>query len=307
MKKKVLFLVGPTASAKSEVALALAQKLKGEIISCDAMQLYRGMDIGTAKPTFAEKRKVPHHLLDLVSPRSEFSVFKHRQFALETMDQIFKRKKTPIFIGGSGLYIKAIIDGLAPQPGKQTEARKKFEALAKKESVSHLYERLKAMDPKRARAIHPNDKKRIIRALEILEASGKSQADWELETKGLKSLGIQYVLFGLLWDRKKLYDRIERRVDQMIQQGWVREVKHLKRIGFSKTSKSAIGYHELSAHLRGDCSLLEATNAVKKRTRNLAKKQMTWFKRDKRIRWILVSKDSDLKGAIKLMIQEFTK
>ena len=307
MEKKVLFLVGPTGSGKSEVALALAKKLKGEVISCDAMQVYKDMDIGTAKPTFAEQRKAPHHLINLVSPRSEYSVFQHRQLALKVMKQIFQRNRTPVVVGGSGLYVKALIDGLAPQPGKQLMLRKKLEALASKEEGSSLYSRLKKIDPRRAQTIHPHDKKRIIRALEILETSERSQVDWKSETEGLESIGIQPVIFGLFWDRKKLYERIEKRVDRMFRRGWIVEVKHLKRVGFSKTAKAAIGYHELLEYLQGNYALTKAIDEIKKRTRNLAKRQMTWFRADKRIYWISVSGDQALKDAVGLIIQKFTQ
>ncbi|MBI4357908.1 MAG: tRNA (adenosine(37)-N6)-dimethylallyltransferase MiaA, partial [Candidatus Omnitrophica bacterium] len=225
MERKALFLVGPTGSGKSEVALALAQALKGEIISCDAMQVYKGMDIGTAKPPSAEQRKIPHHLIDLISPRSEHSVFKHRELALKAMVRIFSRNRLPIVVGGSGLYVKAIINGLAPLPGKRTLLRKKLEARARKKGPLSLYAELRKLAPKRASKIHPNDQKRIIRALEIALVSKddfidwefpspsplprgervkgegaertyrivskKSQGDWECHRQGLESIGIR--------------------------------------------------------------------------------------------------------------------
>ena len=291
MSDRTIFLVGPTGSGKSKLALALAKKIKGEIISCDSMQVYRGMNIGTAKPAIHEQRMVPHHLIDLISPRSECSVFKHHRFALKAIDQIMKKGRVPIVVGGSGLYVKAMIDGLASQPGAQTKIRQELQVRAKRDGLEGLYSSLQRLDPKRAEVIHPNDKRRIIRALEIWQSSNRSQADWERETMGLNMQGIQWVIFGLARDRAELYRRIEKRVDQMFQKGWIKEVKRLKRVGLSRTARAAIGYREILDYLQGKCALSDAQAAIKKRTRHLAKKQMTWFRRDKRIRWIAVTGD----------------
>jgi len=291
MLKRVLFLVGPTGSGKSKLALALAQKINGEIVSCDSMQVYRAMDIGTAKPTTKEQKLVPHHLIDLISPRTECSVFKHRQLTLKAMDQILARGRTPVIVGGSGLYFKALVDGLTPQPGKQAKIREKLEKLAKLKGVKYLYSQLKKIDQKRAHVLHPNDKRRIIRALEILESPEHVQSDSGQGTESLSSKGIEFSIFGLLRERKELYDRIKRRVDQMFQAGWIDEVKRIKRVGLSKTAKAAIGYQEILEHLEGKRTLEEAKTEIKKRTRHLAKKQMTWFRKDQRIKWILVKGD----------------
>ena len=305
--RKALFLVGPTASGKSSLALLLAKKLKGEIVSCDSMQVYRGMDIGTDKPSAKEQKQVRHHLINLSSPRSEFSVFEHRQLALKAMETIFSRGKLPIVIGGSGLYVKALVEGISPQPGGHSGLRRRFREIARRNGVRHLYSKLQAVDPIRAAKIHPNDQKRIIRALEILSASGRSQADWERKTKGLVSAGIEPILFGLERDRKELYERVERRVDRMFDRGWVSEVKRLKKTGLSKTAREAIGYREILEHLKGMRDLFDAQAEIKKRTRHLVKKQLTWFRKTGGIHWIRVRGNRFAEKATRVISKEMRR
>lgn len=307
MSDQVLFLVGPTGSGKSKLALALAKKIKGEIISCDSMQVYRGLDIGTAKPTLREQKVVPHHLIDLVSPRSECSVFKHRQLALKAIQQIFEKGRIPMVVGGSGLYVKAIVDGLAEQPGAQRKIRQQLETQVRHNGLANLYSRLREIDPKRARAVHPSDKRRIIRAFEILESSHRSQADWERETTGLNRHEIHPVMFGLTRERAELYERIERRVNQMFREGWLEEVKRLRRRGLSKTARAAIGYREILEYLQGKRTQPDMEAEIKKRTRHLAKKQMTWFRRDHRIHWISISGDQFVLQVCQTIIKRLGK
>jgi tRNA dimethylallyltransferase len=308
MKDKVLFLVGPTGSGKSELALALARKLDGEIISCDAMQVYRKMDIGTAKPTSKEQKTIPHHLINLISPKSECSVFKHRELALDVIRKIKSKKRLPIVAGGSGFYIKAILDGISPQPGQESAIRKALEAEAAKRGISYLHARLKKIDPKRASKIHPNDKRRIIRALEIFKLSGKKQSEWhKKKSDSLESQGFKPVIFGIEREREELYSRIEERVERMFRAGWVNEVKRLRRVGFSKTAGAAIGYRQILEHLRGEKTLEEAKAEIKKRTRQYAKRQLTWFRYEPRIRWISVSGSRFVPKAAQSIIREFKK
>ncbi|MBI4367911.1 MAG: tRNA (adenosine(37)-N6)-dimethylallyltransferase MiaA [Candidatus Omnitrophica bacterium] len=305
MSKKVLFLVGPTGSGKSKLALFLAKRLRGEIISCDSMQVYRGMDVGTAKPTPKEQRQIPHHLINLISPRAEYSVFKFRAQALQAIKTILARKHLPIIVGGSGLYVKAIVDGIAPQPGKERSVRERLEKTAKKKGVSYLYRQLEASDPESAAKIHSNDLRRIIRALEIFELSRRTKTDWKQETKGLEEMGVQPLMFGLLRKREALYRGIEARIEAMFQAGWVREVQRLKRIGFSKTARAAIGYHEILGYLAGTQTLEDAKSEIKKRTRHLAKRQMTWFGKDKRIHWISVSGENFIQHSALVIRRHF--
>jgi tRNA dimethylallyltransferase len=285
-----IVLIGPTGSGKSAVALSLAKKIDGEIISCDSMQVYRGMDIGTAKPTRDEQKRVPHHLIDLFTPRQQCTTFRHQKLALRAIKQVLKRKRTPILVGGSGFYVKTILEGASLHPGKNSSIRNKLEICSKKDGTSKLYQRLKSIDPKRARAIHANDRHRIIRALEIWEVSKKKPSALR-NSKGLNSLGVQTRIYGLLRDRTELYHRIEQRVDTMIKMGWLDEVARLRKKRCSQTALAAIGYGEFSEYLRQRTSLAEAILEVKKRTRHLAKKQMTWFRSDHSIQWIPIRGD----------------
>ncbi len=305
MSKRVLFVVGPTGCGKSKLALALARKINGEIISCDSMQVYRKMDIGTAKPTKKEQKLVPHHLINLISTRTECSALKHCHLTLTTIDTILARRRTPIVVGGSGLYFKALVDGLVPQPGKQAKIRKRLENLGELKGTEHLYLQLKKMNPERAQELHPNDQRRIIRALEILEFSKRSQSSLQQRTESLSSKGIEPVVFGLLRDRAELYERIEKRVDQMFQEGWIDEVKSIKRVGLSKTAKAAIGYKEILEYLEGKQNLEEINIEIKKRTRHLAKKQMTWFRKDKRIHWIHISGNGFVPDAVQMVVKSW--
>ena len=305
---KVLFLVGPTGSGKSELALAVAKKLNGEIISCDAMQVYRKMDIGTAKPTPQEQKAVPHYLIDLISPKSECSVFKHRELALEAIRKIQSKGRLPIVAGGSGFYVKAILDGISLQPDQESKVRKALKTQRAKHGLSYLYAKLKRIDPKRAKEIHSNDERRIIRALEIFELSRKKPSKWHEETSGnLESQGFKPLVFGLMRAREELYQRIESRVDRMFEAGWVKEVKRLKRAGFSKTARAAIGYRQILEYLQGKKSLEEAQSEIKKRTRHLAKRQLTWFRRDSRIRWVSVSGARFVPKAAQNIMRQFKR
>lgn len=295
----VIFIVGPTGSGKSKLAFMLAKKIKGEIVSCDSMQVYQGMDIGTAKPTKKEQEKIRHHLLDLISPRKEYSVFQYRNFALMALQKIICRRHQPIVVGGSGLYVKAMVDGLSPQPGKQAGFRKSLQHI----SAAKLHQKLKKIDPLRAHKINVHDRKRIIRALEIYEASNRRMSEWEKETRGLESENLRPLVFGVIRGRAELYKRIEDRIDKMFQKGWISEVKRLKRAGFSKTAQFAIGYKEILEYLAGKIDEGQMIFEIKKRTRHLAKRQLTWFKKDPRISWIQMSKESYSSAAKQIIAQ----
>ncbi len=292
--KKVLFIVGPTGSGKSELALQLARKLRGEIISADSMQVYRGMDIGTDKPSKWLRHRVRHHLLDVVSPSDEFSVYEYRQRVLDVLESVLRRKKFPIVVGGTGLYIKSIVDGISPQPGKNEGVRDKLRSTAQGKGPDFLYGRLKQADPEVASRIHPHDEKRIIRALEVWEISGKKLSDWEKETVPLAELGYQYWMIGIYRRREELYERIDHRVDSMFHKGLVRETRRLSKKSLSLTARQAIGYRELFDCFEGRLSLEEARRLIKQHTRNLAKRQIIWFKKDSRIEWLNSLEDKRL-------------
>lgn len=284
-RKSVLFIVGPTGSGKSELAIEVAKALNGEILSCDSMQVYKGLDIGTDKPSRWVRFRLRHHLIGIVSPKKEFSVFEYRDKFIKALKKIERSGKFPVAVGGTGLYVKAVVDGISPHPGKNEEVRGRLRSLAAKYGIRRLYETLAEMDPQVASRIHPNDEKRIIRALEVLEISGKSLGEWEKETEGLGVLGYRFWIVGIHRDRKTLYDSIDRRVDRMFKKGLVREADKFKN-KLSLTASQAIGYREFCDYHDGKIGVNEVRDRIKQHTRNLAKRQIIWFRRDKRIVWI---------------------
>lgn len=284
---RVVFIVGPTGAGKSAFAFELAKILRGEIISADSMQIYRGMNIGTDKPSASARRRIRHHLLDIIDPSREFSAYEFRRRALEALEDVIRRRKIPIVAGGTGLYIKALLDGISPQPGKSEEVRKELLKTAASKGLRSLYERLSEVDPPVARRVHPHDEKRIIRALEVYTLSGRRLSEWESETVGLDRLGYEFLIFGLRRDREELYREIDRRVEAMFRRGLLKEARKLyKKKALSLTARQAIGYGELFEHFEGKRELNEAKALIQRHTRNFAKRQMIWFRRDPRIRWL---------------------
>ena len=279
----VYFLVGPTASGKTKFSVKLAKKLNAEIISCDSMCVYKGMDILTSKPSPADRKKTRHHLIDIVSPARGFSVAEYRRMALEKIEDVLRRGKTPLFVGGSGLYVKAVINGLFPSAEKDQKFRKKQEALAKKYGKAYLYKKLKKIDPERTGRIHPNDLRRIIRALEIYHTEKKRPSELNRDTEPLKH---DFKIFGLQLDRGRLYKNIDDRVEEMFKKGIVGEVRRLSKKRLSMTAGKALGYSEVMGYLKGRYSLEEAKELLKKNTRHFAKRQLTWFRPDRRITWL---------------------
>jgi tRNA dimethylallyltransferase len=280
--KPVLFIVGPTATGKSKIAVEIARCLQGEIISADSMLVYKGMDIGTAKPSKIERKNIPHHLIDLFQPSKNFSVFEYRKRALRKINEIQSRGKLPIVAGGTGLYVRALLRGLDPQPPADPKLRRQLVIRAKREGLENLVAELRKRNPERALKIKPTDERRIIRALEVLESS-KKPAPHE---PSLESLGFTPVVIGITKDRLALYEDIEKRVDGMFRRGLVQEVKKLARQKLSRTARQAVGYKEVLAALNGGYSLKEAQEIVKKNSRHLAKRQWTWFRREAGLQWV---------------------
>lgn len=305
--KPVLFLVGPTASGKSRIAVDLARHLDGEIISADSMQVYKGMDIGTAKATKVERREIRHHLLDLIPITRTFSVYEYRKLALRSMEDITRRKKLPMVVGGSGLYIRCLILGLSEQPGQDPKIRKRLEKDAVANGLDSLYGKLCQFDPQSASKIHPRDKKRITRALEICEASGKTPSEWYQRREPLESYGFKPMIFGILKNREELYRAIGQRVDRMFRQGFVREVERLSKKRWSKTAEQAVGYKELLTVIKegkgrpSQEALEQAKAQIKLNTRHLAKRQMTWFRKEPGIQWISWEKGMSLRQLVKIL------
>jgi tRNA dimethylallyltransferase len=282
-------VIGPTASGKSSVAMAVAV-VEGdvELISVDSMQVYRGMDIGTAKPTRAERTSVAHHLVDLVDADHEFTVaeFQHAYGAVLT--DLAERRRRAILVGGTGLYHRAVIDGLT-LPGEWPRIRSRLQAEADQLGAPILYARLVAVDPEAARKIEPTNIRRIVRALEVCEGSGRP---FSSHGPGLATYPPSPVAqIGLRWDRSTLTGRITRRVHQMIDEGLLAEVASLADSGLSRTAAQALGYKELLAHLDGSLSLDESVDLVIQRTRQFAVRQLRWFQRDPRIRWVDIEHD----------------
>lgn len=295
-KNKIIFIVGPTAVGKSAVAVHLAKKIKAEIISCDSMQIYRGMPIITSKPGADLRKKVIHHLLSVVSPEKEYNVSRYREQALQKIKAIIKKGKVPLFVGGTGLYVSVLIDGIFKNKVINLALRKKLYAQFKEYGRDYLYAKLKSVDSPAAEKIHPNDTKRIIRALEVFEATGRPISSLQQEREGLTK-DYKVKIFCLNMDRGALYKRIDRRLDKMFAAGLINEVKRLLSKRLSKTAQYAIGINELKGYFQGQYDLEEAKRLIKRNSRRYAKRQLSWFRKDKRIKWVDI-KDSDTPGQI---------
>lgn len=285
--KKVIVIVGPTASGKTSLSIELAKRTNGEIVSADSMQIYQEMNIGTAKPTQEEMQGIPHHLLDFVSPEERFSVSDYKILAETKISEIIQKDHQPIVVGGTGLYINSLIYGIDYPNMKYDEAyRQSLEKIAKEKGNLYLYEKAKKIDEQAMQRISVNDTKRIIRVLEIYHATGKTKTQIECESRKNKP-PFSYVIYGLYFDRAELYDRINQRVDQMMEQGLVEEVKQIQE-KYQKfpTAMQAIGYKEVVDYLEGNCTKEEMVEKIKMETRRYAKRQMTWFRKIQEIQWI---------------------
>ncbi|PIQ90645.1 MAG: tRNA (adenosine(37)-N6)-dimethylallyltransferase MiaA [Candidatus Omnitrophica bacterium CG11_big_fil_rev_8_21_14_0_20_41_12] len=289
LKKKIIFLLGPTAIGKSAIAIKLAKKIKAEIISCDSMQVYRGMDILTSKVDSAQRKKIRHHLLDVIAPSQEYNVAKYRRDALLICNELFLKGKIPFFVGGTGLYYSIIIDGLFPKVSKDRSIRAKLNKALQLKGSRYLYKKLARVDAQAAKKIHPHDSRRIIRALEVYLKTGKPISVLQKSRVGL---GDEYEIniFGLNLNRELLYKKIDQRVDKMFKLGLVNEVKRLVKYRLSKTAAQAIGIRELGGYFNGEYALEEARRLIQRNSRHYAKRQCSWFKNDKRIMWININK-----------------
>lgn len=283
MKNKVVAIVGPTASGKTALSVSLAERINGEIISCDSMQIYKEMNIGTAKPTTDEMRGVKHHLIDFVEPTVEFSCADYSELAKNAIDDIEKSGKIPVFCGGTGLYVDHVLGNTSfSEAGRDEEYRKHLLDVAEVHGVEFLFAMLEKIDPESCEKTHPNNVKRVIRALEIHHVTGKTKSFWDKESQKKSSPYDAKIVCLDFRDRDVLYDRINRRVDVMVGEGLIGEVELLlNRYGerLSTTARQAIGYKELIEYFEGRCSLDEAIEAIKKNSRNYAKRQLTWFRK----------------------------
>lgn len=287
MKNKIIFIVGPTAAGKTELAIKLAKRIGGEIISCDSMQVYKGLDILSAKPSIAQRRQIKHHLIDIISPAHNFNVSKFIKLSTKLIDEIHSRSKIPIFVGGTGLYIGSLLNGLFKGPATNTKLRSSLYKLAEKYGGSYLYRRLNRVDPESAKKIHPNDIRKMVRALEVYKITKKSISQLKGHRKGLLNNNrFDIHIFGIKMERDKLYELINKRADKMFALGAVREVKEILKNRCSKTFKQALGIKEINSYLNGEISLDKAKNLLKRNTRRYAKRQITWFRKDEKIVWL---------------------
>ncbi len=282
---RVLAVVGPTASGKSALAVGVAERLGGEIVSADSMQVYRGLDIGTAKPAPEETARVPHHLIDVAGPLDDFSVATYQALGRSAVAAINRRGRLPVLVGGTGLYVRALLyDYDFAAPGRDPAARAELEAAASAQGAAALHRRLQSIDPVAAARIHPNDLRRITRALEVWKATGRPiSAAW-----GDLRPVMDALVVGLRLEREDLYRRIDARVEDMARRGLVAEVRRLVADGYTRAlvSGQALGYKEIVAYLDGALTLPEALEQVKRATRNYAKRQMTWFRRERDVIWL---------------------
>ncbi len=287
-RKPLIILAGPTAVGKTSLSIRLAKETGGEIISADSMQVYRHMDIGSAKITKEEMEGVPHYLVDVLEPEEEFNVVRFQQMAKEAAERIWKKGKIPLVVGGTGFYIQALLYDIdfTENDGDESYRRQLERKASDEEGASELYEILKTVDPKAAQEIHPRNIKRIIRALEFYHQTGKKISEHN-ETQRQRESPYNYAYFVLTDERSRLYERIDRRVDLMMEQGLLDEVRYLKERGVRKdsTAMQGLGYKELYAYLEGEYPLDEAVRIIKRDTRHFAKRQLTWFKRERDVIW----------------------
>ncbi len=293
MKKTLVVVVaGPTASGKTSLAIEIAKKFDGEIVSADSMQIYKNMDIATAKPTVDEMCAVRHHLIGFVDCNDEYSVAMYKNDALAAIKDILSRGKLPIVCGGTGLYIDTLIKNTAFFDYEKSDVRTELEKTADEKGIGHLFEKLTDIDPETASRLHINDRKRIIRALEVYLSTGKTITEQD-RLSHLEESEFDWCVIGLTAsDRQFLYDRINRRVDIMLESGLLREAEEFFASDFSATAKQAIGYKELKPYFDGAVSLGESVEKLKMETRRYAKRQLTWFRRNENINWIEIDRNN---------------
>ena len=294
MERIIIVLVGPTCSGKTKVGISLAQKLNSEIISADSRQIYKYLTIGTAKPAEDELSKIKHHFVDFLEPDCDYNVSKFETEALDKIEFMFVENKIPIVAGGSGLYIKALIDGIFNSVDVDEEFREELNFKREKLGNEFIYEELKKVDPVSADKMYPQNWKRVMRALEVYHITGEPISKFHEEYKREKKYN--FVQFGLNWERSVLYKNIDARVDKMIEEGLVKEVQQILAKGFSKNinALNTVGYKEIISFLENEITLDRAIELIKRNTRRYAKRQLTWFRKDDRIQWISVSSEDDL-------------
>jgi tRNA dimethylallyltransferase len=285
LERKVIVIVGPTCSGKTKLSLMLAQKLSTEIISADSRQVYKYLDIGTAKPSIHELNSIKHHFINSLKPDEEFNVSRFESESILIIKRLLEQNKIPIVAGGSGLYIKALIDGIFNTVDTDDEYRNELREKMNRYGKEFLYTELKKIDPKSADKMLPQNWKRVMRALEVYHLT--KQPIWEHQQEYNRQLDFRFLQYGLNWERDVLYNKINARVDSMIENGFVNEVRKILDLGYSKelNSLNTVGYKEIVSYLHSEISLDRAIELIKRNTRRFAKRQMTWFRKDNRIKW----------------------
>jgi tRNA dimethylallyltransferase len=283
----VIVILGPTATGKSALGLELAERLAGEIVNADALQVYRGLDVGTAKPTPEERARVPHHLVDVLEPTERYSAGEFARRARAAIAQIRSRGGRPIVVGGSGLYLRALLEGISPVPPGDPAVRRRLRERLEREGLDALHAELRARDPATAERLPPGDTQRILRALEVVEVSGTPLSEW-IARRPYGEERLAAVRVGLTLPRRLLYDAVARRVAHMLERGWVEEVERLTARGLGPAAPAfqAIGYREIARHLAGEWTLDRAVEETVRATRRYAKRQLTWFRRERDIIWL---------------------
>ena len=301
-KHKVIVICGPTASGKTALSIELAKKINGEIVSADSMQIYKDMDIGTAKPTKQEIGEIKHYLLDFVSPEDRYSVAQYKQDAKKAIKEIINKGKTPIIVGGTGLYVDSLIYEIEYNDIKlDEEYRKKLEKIAEEQGLEELYKKAVEIDPEAMKKISQNDKKRIMRVLEIYHSTGKTKTEQEKESRK-NPVEYDYRVFAINWDREILYQRINKRVDIMVEQGLIEEVKEiLNKYDKFPTAMQGLGYKEVVDYLNGIYTKEEMIEKIKLETRRYAKRQLIWFRKNKQTIWL--DGTNDIQNNINIILE----
>lgn len=299
----LIFILGPTAVGKTELSITVAKRIDAEIISLDSRQIYLNMDIGTAKPTPKERQQVPHHLIDFVQPNQSFTVADYQELADQKIQEICERRKQPMFVGGSGLYFRAVVDGLFEGPSADQKLRAKLREEAQEFGREKLHQKLAKIDPKTAEKVHPNDLVRVIRAIEVYKKTGEPIS--ELQSQWNEQPRYDFVAIGLNRPRELLYKRIEQRVYKMIEEGLIEEVEQLlEKYPRDCRAMQSFGYREIASYLNGEIELEKAIELTCRRTRRYAKRQLTWFRNDDRIQWLNLNQFKDMNEAADELIRK---
>jgi len=304
MERKVIIITGPTCSGKTKIGISLAEKLQTEIISADSRQIFKYLNIGTAKPTTDELQLVKHHFINLLEPDEDYNVSRFETDSLKIIDELITKVKIPIVVGGSGLYIKALTEGIFNSVDVDDEYREELKEKREKFGNEYLYRELKKVDPQSASGMLPQNWKRVMRALEVFHLTG--EPIWKIQENYERKTDYKFILFGLNWEREKLYRNIENRVDEMIKTGLVEEVKNVLSLGYSKNlnSLNTVGYKEIISHLENEITLERAVELIKRNTRRYAKRQMTWFRKTKGINWLTCNENATSKELVSIILKK---